>query len=228
MKKKLALILFVIIISAGIMYFVSGLQNKYSLKQQEINTTSSDISMEVKPNDDVKTDSKQESSNTEENNNKNDAVRKPNNNENQQKVKQQSSPSSSKSTTENSSTSQNKNTNTNSITVNNQTHQPNFFIVDTVSGKNILSPAYIEYNGETAAQITFKILDASGIIYKPSGFGNSIYFSSIAGIKEREAGPSSGWCFYVNGKKPNVGAGAFKLNKGDVLEWKYLKDGISG
>jgi hypothetical protein len=103
---------------------------------------------------------------------------------------------------------------------------PNMIITDTISSKVILSKK-VEYNGETVAEATTKALNASKISYKTSTFGGAVYFSSIGGIRERSAGASSGWCYYVNGKKLSVGAGSYKLNKGDKLEWKFLKDGVS-
>jgi hypothetical protein len=108
----------------------------------------------------------------------------------------------------------------------NPVQAPNIIITDTVSGKVILSKAII-YNGETAAEATSKALDAAKITYKISIFGDKVYFSSISGIKERSAGASSGWCYYINGKKLSLGAGSYKLNKEDKLEWKFLKDGVT-
>jgi hypothetical protein len=102
----------------------------------------------------------------------------------------------------------------------------NFVITDSISGKVILSKR-ISFNGETAAQATTAALDDSQISYKTVVFGSSIYFSSISGIRERSAGASSGWCYFINGKKMTVGAGDYKLNQNDKLEWKFLKDGLS-
>jgi hypothetical protein len=70
-------------------------------------------------------------------------------------------------------------------------------------------------------------LEVAKISYKIASFGNSVYFSSINGIRERSAGASSGWCYYINGKKLGIGAGDYKLNQNDKLEWKFLKDGLS-
>lgn len=102
----------------------------------------------------------------------------------------------------------------------------NITIVDTISGKLIIAKA-TEITGLTAAEATRKLLDSAKISYKTSGFGDTIYFSSINGLKERGEGSLSGWCFYINGKKSSVGAGMYKLNKEDTLEWKYLEDGSS-
>lgn len=103
---------------------------------------------------------------------------------------------------------------------------PNFVITDSTSGKVILSKR-INFNGETAAQATTAALDASQISYKTTVFGSSIYFSSISGIRERSVGASSGWCYFINGKKMTVGSGDYKLNPNDKLEWRFLKDGLS-
>jgi hypothetical protein len=48
----------------------------------------------------------------------------------------------------------------------------------------------------------------------------------INGIKERSNGPLSGWCYYVNGTRPSVSSGRYKLKSEDKVEWKYLKDGL--
>jgi hypothetical protein len=104
--------------------------------------------------------------------------------------------------------------------------EPNLIITDTISGKVILSKR-ISFNGESAAKITTAALDAAQINYKTAVFGGAVYFSSINGVRERSAGASSGWCYFVNGKKLAVGSGDYKLNTNDKLEWKFLKDGLS-
>jgi hypothetical protein len=104
--------------------------------------------------------------------------------------------------------------------------KPNFIVIDTITGKTLLSKKVV-FNGETAAKITIQVLDNANINYRTSGFGSTLYFSSIGGLKEREAGELSGWCYYVNGEKISIGAGSYKLGSNDVIQWKYLKDGIS-
>lgn len=118
------------------------------------------------------------------------------------------------------------NTNTKTDTQKPVEQQPNLIITNTITGEKILN-IKADFEGITAAEATKKALDSAGKSYKISGIGESVYFSSINGLRERGAGASSGWCYYVNGKKLSVSSGTYTLNKGDILEWKYLKDGVS-
>ncbi|MDI6617458.1 MAG: DUF4430 domain-containing protein [Clostridiales bacterium] len=101
----------------------------------------------------------------------------------------------------------------------------NFRVADTVSGKTLFS-SRVEYSGQTAAQATINALKSGGIKYRAQITGQSTYFSMIAGLYEKKAGPSSGWCFYINGKKMSIGSGSYSMKKDDNLEWRYLKDGL--
>lgn len=102
----------------------------------------------------------------------------------------------------------------------------NFKVTDTISNKTILT-ASADLENKTVGEVTTKLLDSKGISYRARGVGDTMYFSSIAGLTETKAGPESGWCFFVNGVKYSIGAGSYKLKKGDIVEWKYLKDGVS-
>ena len=104
--------------------------------------------------------------------------------------------------------------------------QPNFIVKDDISGKTILS-IYVSTANKTVAQVTFSELDRNKISYKASGRAEVVYFTMIAGLKARDAGPLSGWCYYVNGTKSSVSCGAYKLKAGDVVSWKYLEDGVN-
>ena len=104
--------------------------------------------------------------------------------------------------------------------------EPNFIVKDDISGKTILS-IYVSTENKTVAQVTFSELDRNNISYKASGRSEVVYFTMIAGLKARDAGPLSGWCYYVNGTKSSVSCGAYKLKAGDVVLWKYLEDGVN-
>ena len=106
------------------------------------------------------------------------------------------------------------------------TKEANFTVVDDISGKTILA-LYINAENKTVADITFSALDNSGIAYKATGRGEVVYFTMISDLKARDSGPLSGWCYYVNGVKSSVSCGAYKLKPGDVVAWKYLKDGVN-
>jgi hypothetical protein len=226
MKKRMLLILFIIIISAGLMYLGRSLQDINSSKQEADSTSNitskadkTDVETEAVNN---KADANQDNSKSDEADKSNNTLEKSNITEGQQNANQKPSSAASKNTAVNSNT--NQNSSANSTVGNTQTQKPNFYIIDTISGKNVLAPKYAEFNGETVADVTRKLLEASNISYEMNAFTKN--FSSIGGLKEREAGSSSGWCFYVNGKKPSLGAGSFKLGKGDIVEWRYLENGF--
>jgi len=105
-----------------------------------------------------------------------------------------------------------------------QVSSPNFKVYDSVSGAFLASLAVDISDGDTVAEVTMSALDGD---CRATGSGDSIYFSRIMGLSEKSAGPMSGWCFYVNGQKPGLSAGAYKLKAGDVVEWKFLKDGTN-
>lgn len=103
---------------------------------------------------------------------------------------------------------------------------PNFTVKDDVADKVILS-INSNIENKTVAQVTFDALDRNSISYKSTGRSEAVYFTMIDGLKARDAGPLSGWCYYVNGTKSSVSCGAYKLKAGDVVQWKYLKDGVN-
>lgn len=101
---------------------------------------------------------------------------------------------------------------------------PNFTVYDSVSGSFLASIAADISEGDTVAEVTMEALDGD---CRATGSGDSIYFSRILKVSEKSAGPMSGWCFYVNGQKPGLSAGSYKLKAGDTVEWKFLKDGTN-
>jgi len=103
----------------------------------------------------------------------------------------------------------------------------NFAIIDEVNNKIIIEKK-VDFDNVTIDFITCKLLKEAGINYGNDDEGSSSsYFYSIAGLTERKAGPLSGWCFYLNGKKPGMGAGSYIYHKGDVLVWKYMRDAVN-
>ena len=53
------------------------------------------------------------------------------------------------------------------------------------------------------------------------------YISRIGELKERDNGPGSGWCYYINGSKASVGMRNLTLKVSDKIEWRYVADGVS-
>ena len=52
-----------------------------------------------------------------------------------------------------------------------------------------------------------------------SAFGE--YVQGIGGLYEFDCGSESGWLYSVNGERPSVSAGAYRLSQGDVVEFVY-------
>lgn len=91
----------------------------------------------------------------------------------------------------------------------------------------ILSRTEVPYKeGMNAFDILLISAQNANITLKTSGFGTMIYVKSINGLSEFDNGPMSGWLYFVNDKKQDVGAGSCKLKSGDKVLWKYTIDGI--
>lgn len=54
-------------------------------------------------------------------------------------------------------------------------------------------------------------------------------FGDVANSIDQTAGGTDGryWIFYVNGKMSDIGAGEYKVKSGDVITWKFQKEGES-
>lgn len=108
----------------------------------------------------------------------------------------------------------------------------NFEIKDEVHNKIIIQK-YVELEGKSVGEITCKVLDEAKISYKATGSSSNLYFASIDGISHMEAGPLSGWVYYIKKKdkdeyfKPSVGSSQYVCEKGDKVIWKYVEDGVS-
>lgn len=115
-------------------------------------------------------------------------------------------------------------TKVNSGTGGNNTTAPNdnFFIIDAINNK-ILAHTYINIAGKTVGDVTRAFLDSQKADYED----DDGYMAMIYGLEQRQYGSKSGWCYYVNDKKPDCGENGYKLSKNDTVKWKYLADGTS-
>ncbi|GIW49283.1 MAG: hypothetical protein KatS3mg079_759 [Caloramator sp.] len=223
MKKKLLLIVVMLILSVTAISFAGSLQNR--LQKSAVDN------IEVNNKDGNKVEQKDQNEDKVEENSVKDKSQ--DNDSAVVKQKQSKSSEAKKEESKNSTNSLNKNkesknkTEKNNVSKNNKstTLKPNVFIIDTINNK-VIYKGYVDINSKTAGDVTLKVLIDNKISYRAKGTGGSIYFSSIAGLKERDYGANSGWCYYVNGVKPSVGAGSYTLKDGDVLEWKFLEDGL--
>lgn len=143
-------------------------------------------------------------------------------------------------TINNSNTSTNQNTAGKAISQSNtppneevqSNEEPTFIFIDAVNKNRVILQKHVDIEGETIGYITCKLLDEAKIKYRTTGSSSTIYFADIDGLEEKKAGRLSGWCYYVKKKgdskfqKPNIGSGQLKYEKGDIVAWKYLEDGI--
>ncbi len=85
----------------------------------------------------------------------------------------------------------------------------------------ILSTRSITFeSGESVLDLTKRICDAYDIEFDP----NRGYVSSIGGIAEKDYGENSGWTYYIDGEKPNIGAGMIDVEAGQRIQWIYTSD----
>ena len=93
-------------------------------------------------------------------------------------------------------------------------------------GNTILEPVSAEFReGDHVLDILKKVTRSSKIQMEYRGGENGgAYVEGIDNLYEFDRGAESGWMYNVNGKYPNYGCGAYKVKKGDVIEWRYTED----
>jgi hypothetical protein len=61
-----------------------------------------------------------------------------------------------------------------------------------------------------------------GITFSARGSGSSALVTAIGNLKNQGGGDQAkNWMFYVNSKRSEVGAGAYKLHAGDAILWRF-------
>ena len=61
-----------------------------------------------------------------------------------------------------------------------------------------------------------------GIQMEFSGKKSAAYVKGINNLYEFDKGANSGWLYFVNGVRPVKSCGAYVVENGDVIEWKYV------
>lgn len=224
MKKKLLLIVVMLVLSVTAITFAGSLQNRIQKSVVDDIVVNNKEENKVVQDEQNKQEIK-ENSEKEQNKESSNAVEKREQNKTSE-IKKEGSKNST-TNVNNNGESKNKTQNNRDASKDNKSTslKPNFYIIDTVNNK-VLYKGYVDINSKSAGDVTLKVLIDNKISYRAKGTGGNIYFSSIAGLKERDYGENSGWCYYVNGVKPSVGAGSYILKDGDIVEWKYLEDGL--
>lgn len=215
-NKKVVITLVVLVVAIGAYLGVTKLQNNLNRQALDSNTT-------VVKEEETKKDNTEQSV---EGNNKPEEVKKEEIQkkevENKEVPKQEEAK---QNNTEQKPKNQNNSTQTKSETSNATIEKKvsNFLVTDSISGKSIASGHISIQDGETAESATERFLKGNGISFK----NKDGYISRIGELKERDKGPNSGWCYYVNGVKASVGMRNITLKASDKIEWKYVADGVS-
>lgn len=89
----------------------------------------------------------------------------------------------------------------------------------------VLAPTAVEFKkDDTVLDVLKKITRKNKIQMEYRGVKGGAYIEGIDNIYEFDLGAKSGWMYRVNGEFPNKGAGVYKVNEGDVIEWLYTTD----
>jgi flagellar biosynthesis GTPase FlhF len=220
-KKKILVILIAIFLCSG-MFFISEIV-KYSSSSKTAQTNESEVkelSTEVDDTEKISDDNKE--TKKEITNDTEDVAKSDNEN------KQQDSDKSTENKTE--ATQQTTTTQEPQQQTQPQPKSSKVIVQNGIIGSTILSKS-INASNKSVGEATTSALDSSGVDYKATGFGPAMYIASIAGLSEKAEGPTSGWIYYVQKggtgsfTKPGVSCGSYKLQDGDVVLWKYVKEG---
>jgi hypothetical protein len=91
--------------------------------------------------------------------------------------------------------------------------------------QNILPIIEVEFNsGETVLDLLLRVTRSKKIQMEFSGSKSNGYVRGIDNLYEFDKGPGSGWIVSVNGAPITVSSGAYFVEEGDIIEWRYTKD----
>lgn len=89
----------------------------------------------------------------------------------------------------------------------------------------ILTPQEAELKpGDYVADVLVRTLKSHKLAYETRGKGALLYVAGIDGLFEFDEGPLSGWKYRVNGVVMGTGAGHYKPEPGDRIEWFYTTE----
>ncbi|AEI40506.1 DUF4430 domain-containing protein [Paenibacillus mucilaginosus] len=91
--------------------------------------------------------------------------------------------------------------------------------------REILKETSVSFqDGATVLEVLKQAAKANKLQMEYQGKGAYAYVQGIDNLYEFDHGPKSGWVYKVNGQAPSEGAGAYKLQAGDRIEWFYTLD----
>ncbi|WP_100488997.1 DUF4430 domain-containing protein [Sporolactobacillus pectinivorans] len=94
--------------------------------------------------------------------------------------------------------------------------------IQGLNGFNTQGPVTYRSNDSVFSELQ-RFTEAKHIELSYYGFGSSIYVSSINNQEAGQTSPASGWMYTVNGKAPNISAGAYHVQPNDAINWYYSK-----
>lgn len=103
--------------------------------------------------------------------------------------------------------------------------EANVIFINAMENKTIAS-VYVDLDGKNAFDVTLEALQKLGRNPRPTQVNRiSGYIAGMLDLNEKKSGyPNSGWLYYVNGVKANVGSKDYGLKSGDKLVWKFVDD----
>lgn len=95
-----------------------------------------------------------------------------------------------------------------------------------LEGETVLSRTSSDHEeGLSVFDLLSRVTRENRIQMDSRGGGKSVYVEGIANLYEFDHGPMSGWLYSVNGDYPSKSSGAFVLEQGDEVIWRYSKEG---
>ena len=203
-------IIVIICILLGVIAVIIGYQIKNSNTKSEANSTT--IIQKI------------EQSIEQENSTTKDITTKENNNILSSSVSSTKSVSSSATTKQSTTT---KATQTTTKTATTTTTKPsNINVTISITCKNAINygldyPLYMLNNKSVSVKDGATVFDVINSVADIS-YNSKTYIKGINGLMEKQAGPSSGWMYRVNGVAPQKPASNYTLKNGDNIEWYYV------
>lgn len=96
-------------------------------------------------------------------------------------------------------------------------------IINGINGQNLGNGQVVLDKNKNLNDIMEDFLVNKGVKY----INKNGYISMMYGLSEFAEGPTSGWCYYINGNKGTVGIKGYTPKSGDKIVWKYLNDGFN-
>ncbi|HBE07640.1 MAG TPA: hypothetical protein DCY73_01055, partial [Lachnospiraceae bacterium] len=94
--------------------------------------------------------------------------------------------------------------------------------VESLNNGEILSANVTMMPNQSVYDALVKATQAAGVELgaRNSNFGTYVY--EIDNLREKDAGPNSGWMYSVNGAVPPKSAAAYYPKEGDTIRWFYV------